>query len=434
MRALVCVISAAVVVTSSSGRAEEPGPGSRDVVARLNVAQQAAVLEYPGLRAQQSGVTADAAAMRREAAAGPPFLEWQSEGLGGSSRQPNAADYLRVGTPFNFPGQIGKARALMRSAESWAATAQDVAAVTVGAEAGRRWIDVAAALELEALSEARLNRLDAALKLQEARYQLGEIAGTEVRQLDLEHVSESSRLASLRAEVKTTETALRELCSDACGSVRQGDLESLTLVSTTPAGVNLAHAELADGPILRLATGDAELKRSAAKLVSSTAWGRAEVEAEWEHVPALDGLPGFDAWGFRLTVPLPLGAAGHRQREEARARADEADASLDVARREVLRSAQEALAIAQGASDRLRALEPAMDNLPTTVHSLAEQFRLGAISYLAYIDGLSRFDRIVEETIDARRMLLLARLDLAVLLGDASIFPLPDPVTDDEED
>jgi len=434
VRALIYVISVALAASSSSGRAAEPGPGSEDVVARLGAAQRAAILEYPGLRAQQAGVTADAAAMRREAAAGPPFLEWQSEGLAGSNRQPNATDYFRVGTPFNFPGQIGKARALVRSAESWAITAQNVAAVTAAAETGRRWVDVAAALELEALSEARLNRLDDALNLQEARYQLGEIAGTEVRQLDLEHVSESSRLAALRAEVKTTETALRELCGSACGAVHRGDLESLTRASTTPLGVGLADDGLADGPILRLATGDAELRRNAAKLLSSTAWGRAEVEAEWEHVPGLDGTPGFDAWGFRLTVPLPLGAAGHRQREEARARADEADAALDRARREVLRSALEALAIAQGASDRLRALEPAMDDLPTTVHSMAEQFRLGAISYLAYIDGLSRFDRIVEETIDARMTLLLARLDLAVLLGDASIFPFPEPVTDDEED
>ena len=67
-----------------------------------------------------------------------------------------------------------------------------------------------------------------------------------------------------------------------------------------------------------------------------------------------------------------------------------------------------------------------MDELPELVHSMAEQFRLGAISYLAYIDGLSRFDRIVEETIDARSTLLRARLELAVLLGDPSIFPLPD--------
>jgi hypothetical protein len=234
--------------------------------------------------------------------------------------------------------------------------------------------------------------------------------------------------------VKAADAALRELCGSGWGAVRRGDLEALAFASSTPGSVAVDETELADGPILRLASGDAALQRSAADLVSATAWGRAEVEAEWERVPAMDGLPGFDAWGFRLTVPLPLGAAGHRQREQARARADAADASLDRARREVLRSAEEALVVAEGAADRLRALEPAMDELPDLVHSLAEQFRLGAISYLAYIDGLSRFDRIVEETIDARSTLLRARLELAVLLGDPSIFPLPDRGVGDEEE
>lgn len=426
-------VSLVFAVGSLSGSASEPDAAGRDVVARLTAAQMVALSEFPGLRAARAGLTADAAAVRREAAAGPPFLEWQSEGLGGSNRNPNAADYLRVGTPFNFPGQIGKARNLVRSADSWVVVAQDVAVLTAAAEASRRWLDLAAAMELEALSSARLSRLDDALNLQEARYQLGEIAGTEVRQLDLEHVSESSRLAGLRGEVEAAGAALSELCGRDWGTVRRGDLEALTVVSKTPGALISSGEQLAEGPVLRRAAGEAELERSAAKLVSATAWGRAEIEAEWERIPAIDGLPGFDAWGFRLTVPLPLGAAGHRQREEARSRADAAAASLDAARREVLRSAEQALAAARGASDRLRALEPAVADLPVTVHSLAEQFRLGAISYLAYIDGLSRFDRIVEETIDARRTLLQARLDLAIMLGDSTIFPLPDLVADEED-
>ena len=303
----------------------------------------------------------------------------------------------------------------------------------MAAEASRRWLDVAAALELESLSMARLNRLDDALNLQEARYQLGEIAGTEVRQIDLEHVSETSRLAGVRAGLEMAEAALRELCGSGWGEVRAGDLEALVSISKPPEDTELTTSELADGPVLRLAAGGAELERSAAKLNSATAWGRAEIEAEWERIPSIDGIPGFDAWGFRLTVPLPLGAAGHRQRAAARARAEAADASLDLARIEVLRSAREARAAVRGATDRLRALEPAVNDLPDLVHSLAEQFRLGAISYLAYIDGLSRFDRIVEETIDARRTLLQARLDLAVLLGDSTIFPLPDPVSHEED-
>lgn len=433
MRAL--VLSLALVLTggASPGSAGEPAAAGDDVVARLLTAQRVALSESPGYRADRARLTAEAAANRREAAAGPPFLEWQSEGVAASGRKANAADYLRVGIPFNFPGQTGKARSLVRTTDRWVVAAQDVAALNAAAEVSRRWLDVAAALELEALSVERLNRLDAALNVQEARFQLGEIAGTEVRQLNLEHVGESSRLAAIRAEVATARVALRELCGESRGTIRRGDLEALTALSKTPDETTLSADNLSEGPILRSAFGGAELERSASNLVSATAWGRAEIEAEWERVPALDGLPGFDAWGFRLTVPLPLGAAGHRQRENARARADAAAASLDAARREVGRAAQQALAVASSASDRLRALEPALDGLPVSVHSLAEQFRLGAISYLAYIDGLSRFDRIVEETIDARRTLLGARLDLAVLLGDPTIFPLSATMTDGED-
>jgi len=433
VRALAFSLAVVLTVGSSTGSAAEPGAASEDVVARLVAAQRLALSEFPGLDAERAGLTAESAAFRREAAAGPPFLEWQSEGMGGSRREANAADYLRVGVPFNFPGQTGKARTLVKTTESWVVAARDVATLNTAAEVSRRWLDVAAAVELEALSSARLERLDDALNLQEARFQLGEIAGTEVRQLNLEHVSESSRLASIKAEVAMAEAALREICGRDWGMIRRGDLAALTAVSRTPDALGLSIEALTDGPLLRRAAGNAERERSASDLVSATAWGRAEIEAEWERIPAIDGLPGFDAWGFRLTVPLPLGAAGHRQREMARARADAADASLDAARREVRRSAEQALAVATSASDQLRALEPALDSLPVAEHSLAEQFRLGAISYLAYIDGLSRFDRIVEETIDARKTLLRARLDLAVLLGDPSIFPLSAAITDEEE-
>jgi outer membrane protein TolC len=433
VRALAFSLAAVLIVAPSTGPAAEPGTASTDIVARLVATQRLALDGFPGLRAEQAGLTAESATIRREAAAGPPFLEWQSEGMSGSGREANAADSLRVGIPFNFPGQTGKARALVRTTENWVAAARDVAALKTAAEVSRRWLEVATAVELEALSAARLERLDDALNLQEARFQLGEIAGTEVRQLNLEHVSESSRLASIRADVAMAEAALRELCGQDWGTILRGDLAALTAVSRTPDALVLNAENLTEGPLFRQAAGSADRERSASDLVSATAWGRAEIEAEWERIPAIDGLPGFDAWGFRLTVPLPLGAAGHRQRELARARADAADASLDVTRREIRRSAEQALAVATSASDRLRALEPTLDGLPVAVHSLAEQFRLGAISYLAYIDGLSRFDRIVEETIDARKTLLRARLDLAVLLGDPSIFPLTAPMTDEED-
>jgi outer membrane protein TolC len=412
--------------------AAEPESDPTGPVTRLRTTQTAALAWSPALRAERAELTASAAASRLEAAPGNPYLEWQSEGLGGSGRQPNAADYLRVGTPFNLPGQIGRARDLVESTEGWVSTATGVASIQTVAEASRRWLALAGAVELEALSTARMERLDAALNLQEARYQLGEIAGTEVRQIDLEHVSESSRLADARARRIAAEAALTELCGTGWAEVRRGDLAALVDASVTPDADRVTDDRLELGPFIDLYTGEAELARATAELTAATAWGRAAIEAEWERIPAIEGLPSYDAWGFTIAVPLPVGAAGHRQREQARARADQADAALEAARLRIRLAVERALADAEGARQRLRALEPALQDLSFVDRSLGEQFRLGAISYLAYIDGLSRFDRIVEEAIDARLALLEARLELAVLFGDPSLFPMP--VIDAEEE
>ena len=69
--------------------------------------------------------------------------------------------------------------------------------------------------------------------------------------------------------------------------------------------------------------------------------------------------------------------------------------------------------------------------LPDTERSLTEQFRLGTISYLVYFDALSRLDDILLQHIDAMRTLLEARLELAVVLCDLSLFPLPEPSLED---
>jgi hypothetical protein len=50
---------------------------------------------------------------------------------------------------------------------------------------------------------------------------------------------------------------------------------------------------------------------------------------------------------------------------------------------------------------------------------------LGAISYLVFIDGLARLDDLRIQRIQAYETLLYARLELAMILGDPSLFPLP---------
>ncbi|MEE4271862.1 MAG: TolC family protein [Thermoanaerobaculales bacterium] len=418
------IVMGMVAVLAMAGSAAGETSGAADPVARLRATQAAALAGSPGLRARRAELRAAAAASRLDAVSGSPYVEWQSEGLDSSGRQPNGADYIRVGTPFNLPGQIGPAKELVRNAEGWELAAQRVATLSAVADASRRWLALAAAVELEALSSARVERLDAALELQRKRFELGEIAGSEVRQLDLERITELARLTEQESRRNAAEAALFELCGDQWLAARRGDLAALVAVSTTPVVADFDDEQLAGVPLVDQLERDAELARASAALVAATAWGRAEIEAEWERIPALEGLPSYDAWGFRVSVPLPIGAAGHRQREQARARTDQAEAELEAARRRLQRAADNAATEAAGAEAKLAALEPALDGLAFVDRSLSEQFRLGAISYLAYIDGLSRFDRVVEEAINAHLALLQARLDLAVLLGDSTVFPL----------
>jgi outer membrane protein TolC len=84
-----------------------------------------------------------------------------------------------------------------------------------------------------------------------------------------------------------------------------------------------------------------------------------------------------------------------------------------------------ALATARGAEAALQELGPTLAEVGATGLSLSEQFRLGAISYLVYLDGFSRLDQVLQEAIDARHALLLARLELAGITGTDVFFPLP---------
>ena len=59
-----------------------------------------------------------------------------------------------------------------------------------------------------------------------------------------------------------------------------------------------------------VAEARSEVTRLEAKLSKSTAWGRPEADVEWERIPEFDGIDGYDAFGFRIGVPLHLGKTG----------------------------------------------------------------------------------------------------------------------------
>ncbi len=187
----------------------------------------------------------------------------------------------------------------------------------------------------------------------EARHQLGEVAGTEVAQLDLEHTDAASMVAAAGAEVAGLRQAVVELCGDEFEDPRSGDLEALDCGDTVPRPGEIQRCR----PGFRRAHATrhyrAEIEDARAKMAAASAWGRPVIEAEWEHFPDLGPVPGYDAWGFRFAVPLPLGSTGARQRAAARERQALAVSMRDAAARESLSRARTALAAAEGAELRL---------------------------------------------------------------------------------
>jgi len=392
------------------------------VTARLESVQLAAVASSPALQLRLHEAALRGHEARSEAAAINPYVEWQSEGLG-SGRTANAQDSLRLGTEINFFGQMGPARDLARTTEQGVAVIQTAAVQSVIVEVTRRWLDLAAAVERLEVRTARLEKLDTALSLLEARHQLGEVAGTEVAQLDLEHTDAASLVAAAAAEVEVRRQAVSELCGGSYPDPRSGDLEALTAVSRSPGSNDIHDQALIAGVPMQIANTEADIEEARAQMAAATAWGRPAIEAEWEHFPDLGPVQGYDAWGFRIAVPLPLGSVGARQKAAARERQATATAARQVAIRESLGRAEAALAVAQGAENRLMAIAPALKTLSRIDESLSAQFRLGVLTHLEYVYGTVRHDELLLTAIDARADLLLARLQLSYLLNDPSVFP-----------
>jgi outer membrane protein TolC len=417
---------AAVLAGSLPGGAAEPSPIERGARERVLATIEAATAYWSEARARLQDAVAGEARARAEGGAGSPSVSWTREGIDGSfDRAANAQDALQLGLPFNWPWQGSAAREYAAAAADAAAEDRSTIAIRVARDAGNLWVERAAWLERVAVRTARLERIDTALTLQEARYQLGEVSGSEVMQLDLEHVRESSQVALAQAEARARLERLRELCGAGCIDPQPGDLVALASSTVTPAELEVTGEALEAGGLLRRERAAATARQARSDLVAATAFGRPAAAVEWEHVPSIGGVPSFDAWGFEIVVPLPIGRSGRQLREAARAEALASDARIEGVRRELSRRVEVARTDAESATSRLAALNTAISELARIEHSLDQQFRLGAISYLVFLDGVNRLDDIRLEAIAAREQLLLARLEMATILSDPAVFPVP---------
>ncbi|MEN8165615.1 MAG: TolC family protein [Acidobacteriota bacterium] len=392
---------------------------------RLGRTTASAVERTPALRAAFEDLSADEAAAASQSGAGTPSLEYVREGIGSSfDRQPNSQDTVSLGIPFNGPGQGSRGRRLTDAAGLRTVALKRVAVLDVVRVVGEEWVRTAALADRIEVVRTRLDHLDKALILQNKRLELGVVAGTEVMQLELARAAEASMKAGLEADADRGRHRMEALCGDGCVFPAPGDLVAIQTFLGPMTRLRGA-ADFEAAPEVRGVMSDKALAEAQADLTAATIWGRPSFGVEWEHIPSLDGVEGWNALGLQLSVPLPFGRSGKRQVEEAEARSRAAAAWAEAEMVEIQARYEGVLSEFRGAEARLAALNPVLSRLERTEFSLGEQFRLGAVSYLVYIDGLSRLDGVQLEAVDAREQLLQSRLRLAVLLDDAGLFPLP---------
>lgn len=388
-----------------------------------------AALAGPDLDASRARLDAATASARVEAHPGSPYVELQREGISQFfATAENASWYLRFGSPFNAPWNGGSVRDSVEATHAYVAAQKQVEGLKTAGRAVGVWLDLAAANDRLLVRRSQLERLEAALELQRKRLELGEVSGAEVTQLRLERLRLVGEVNAHRADRSAASETLLRLAGPAVPRPQAGDLLRLVAELGPPdTRVKEVDLRLESSPVFVATTLDTERIRLSGERDRKTVWGRPEAEISWEHIPGTSGADGFDAIGLRLRVPLPIGGAGKRQSALSAARQGEALANQERTRRELkarINAEQERLRVASEVLDELDEIEA---DLPSVEQSISERFRLGALAYLEYIDGLSRLDEVRVQAIDARRAVLRARLDLAVLTGDARLFPLPDP-------
>jgi outer membrane protein TolC len=440
----VAAVMIAIGIGLGSARESRAGENSRLVqesvsaTKKLHSVIEAAWEMGPDLVENLSMLDAEAALDRSFRGVGSPYVQFQMEGIGRGFRyQPNAQSNIRLGTPFDFPWQFAKSRKLGGELDDWQSLATEAARLQVAQDVAAAWLRLAALEENIGVEERRLARMDRAVRLQSERFNLGEVAGMEVTQLELQRAQDASILRALQAERIAKRAAIRQLAGEGVALPELGDLPALAddlppwAISWEGEGV---EDKVQRGPYFSSLDRRTEKERLLRDLIGATAWGRPEIQVEWEHIPSVEGLPSFDAFGFNLSVPLPLGKRGGQTQARAQAEVRAATAARERGRRELVQRAEAAWAEVESATARIEETEPLLARLPQTERSLSEQFRLGVISYLIYIDGLARLDDLLVQRIAAFEALVRARLELAVLLGDPNSFPLPPFKTTETEE
>ncbi len=421
---VVAVASSSFLGLPALGQSTEPmqsaPPSAQRLLAVMDVAMRSSLLT----RSNRARIDLELSAATADRALSSPSVSWHGEGFGSSlERELNGIDYYTFVQPFRMPGS--GTRQLRQASNAWSEASRRAERVESASTGALLWLALATEVEARGVLEARVRRIDRALELYRLRLEVGEVAGSEVRQLELQRAQDLARLSGVRRELEGHRAALASMLGVEVAIPEAGDLERVARWLSERAQPSTAPLTQAEPPLFERVERDLELAEARGRVDERLAWGEPSVALDWEHVPSLGGMPSIDALGIELSIPLPIGRGFKARRASARAAVRNAEAAAALERRSLEQRVARALENEQEARALLAELAGLSERLPSIESSLLEQFRLGAVSYLVFLDGLSRLDdhRLQESRL--RHDLLRYRLERAALLGDPSIFPFP---------
>ena len=416
-----------VLVGASTARAAPPPPTELfDLLERA--AEQGALARWDKQR-----VAAERDRLRASTWPGATALELQTEGVDSSlDRTPNAIDTVRWAVPLATPGQRRASVEARGAIDTWSESTRALVTWRAGGEIAGFWLDWAATSSRLDHARARLTRLERAVEILAARYEFGEVSGSELRQLRAQRAEDRAIVLDLEIGINGSRQRLERLLGF---PVDEPDPQALSRLA------NWLRSARAPQPAVGAGTTPGDLEREQrleveqglARLAERSAAGPLEVVVELERVPALMNAPSAEAVGLGVRVPLPFGRRVQERRAAARAEAASAEAETErmlaeyETQRLALRAQEEA------AARGLAQLAPLVAELQQGQFSLAEQFRLGAITYVVFLDGLARLDQVRLRQIALEEQLVAARIARAALDGRDALLPLaPEQSTDGE--
>ncbi len=427
--AAILVLLGGLTAGPSAGQREEPEANAPRRAPSTAVAALLRVLEASSERSlaaqvARTGVEQRALEMVAESALGPSSLGWHGEGFDSSfGRELNGIDYYTYVQPFRLPGR--GARALRSEVGRWREVTTRAELLENVATGGRLWLALAAEADALQILESRVERTERALEIYRVRLEVGEVAGSEVHQLELQRAQDLAMLSDRRRAHEGHRAELSTLLGVPVELPSAGDLAAVEAWLARGRSATGATTMSPSSPHFERVALEESVQLAQSDLAKRTAWGDPTFAFDWEHVPSLGGMPSIDAFGIELSVPLPFGRQGKARRAAARSAAHNARATAALERRSLNERVARALQREEEASQLLEEFGALRDRLESIETSVFEQFRLGAISYLRFLDGLSRVDEHRLREVGARLDLLGARLERAALFGDQEIFPLP---------